>query len=173
MTTTVNELCEWLDTESKVAADDDCPIAAAHLKDAANHLRTMDARIAELETQTDAEPEWWTWSTPVRDGSWLAHASPNKPKPALNVTYFNLHPLYAHPPKQVNQWQPIETAPDNQGIDILIKSSDSPTYQRRATNVCRVNGKWYGVQPAAEKHGEYVTHWMPLPEPPIVNGVKP
>ena len=54
-----NELCEWLDIESKLANDDDCPVAAMYLKDAANHIRAQDARIAELTAQrkplSDAE----------------------------------------------------------------------------------------------------------------------
>lgn len=51
---TINELCEWLDAESVIAKDDDCPVAAAYLKDAANHIRAQEARIAELAPWKDA-----------------------------------------------------------------------------------------------------------------------
>ena len=64
------------------------------------------------------------------------------------------------------EWQPIQTAPKNKAIDIFIKSQENPIFGRRATNVCIVEGKWYGDKLPEDRFGEYVSHWMPLPKAP-------
>lgn len=64
------------------------------------------------------------------------------------------------------KWQPIETAPDQQLFDVWIKSKHNPSFSRRACNVCVVDGVWFGQDSPIEKYGEYVTHWMQIPQPP-------
>ena len=73
---------------------------------------------------------------------------------------------WVHP---IHHWQPFETVPEQQTIDIWIKSYNNANYGRRATNVTYVASanKWYGCNLPQEQFGEYVSHWMPIPSAPI------
>jgi len=65
------------------------------------------------------------------------------------------------------QWQPIETAPEHKCVDMWVKSHDNPNFGRRAVDVAKVDGKWYGCNLLPDsKYGEYASHWMPLPAGP-------
>ena len=65
-----------------------------------------------------------------------------------------------------SQWQPIETAPENKCVDMWIKSHDNPNFERRAVNVSKIDGKWYGRNLPIPKYGEYASHWIPFPAGP-------
>jgi hypothetical protein len=62
------------------------------------------------------------------------------------------------------EWQPIETAPQDKDLELLVFCSDTReqfvAYQRR------LNGQWTYAKGV---FGEVIcrpTHWMPLPPPP-------
>ena len=62
----------------------------------------------------------------------------------------------------VTGWQPIETAPEHKCVDMWVKSHDNPSFGRRAVDVAKVDGKWYGCNLLPDpKYGEYASHWMP------------
>ncbi len=64
--------------------------------------------------------------------------------------------------RERSEWQPIETAPKDQYIDIWICSSINPDYGSRVTNVCKTNKGWIGFDATYL----YPKYWMPLPKPP-------
>lgn len=61
-----------------------------------------------------------------------------------------------------NPWRPIETAPLD-GTSVLM-----------ATTSGRIDVLWYEAGEWTNGdyylHPKYVTHWMPVPAPPVVNG---
>jgi uncharacterized protein DUF551 len=66
----------------------------------------------------------------------------------------------------MSEWQPIETAPKDEHVQIL-------TFKARTNNILWA-GPWYQTSFWSPKWGMFVgwprdekpTHWMPLPEPP-------
>ena len=64
------------------------------------------------------------------------------------------------------EWQPIETMPHKRCVDVWVKSYENESFGRRATDVCIVDGIWYGEKPPRGEFGEYASHWTPLPEAP-------
>ena len=63
-------------------------------------------------------------------------------------------------------WQPIETIPENQFIDVWVKIGDRG---RRMTNVCKTDlhsTGWVGLESHYITDEIYPTHWQPLPETP-------
>ena len=64
-----------------------------------------------------------------------------------------------------NNWQPIETLPVDQYVDVWVKSRHNPDFGQRLTDVCKStehSSGWIGVQKWL-----IPTHWMPLPQPPM------
>lgn len=68
-------------------------------------------------------------------------------------------------------WQPIETAPLNEGlVDLWVERDDGGGY--RLVDCWQQHGIWYGTDPVdgfpenVERLGCRVTHWRPLPSPP-------
>jgi hypothetical protein len=68
--------------------------------------------------------------------------------------------------KPVNEWQPIETVPEDVYVDVWVKSRENSSYGKRVCNVFRLNNKWFGATRPDEWHSEYAAFWMPLPKPP-------
>lgn len=72
-------------------------------------------------------------------------------------------------------WQPIETAPkDGTEIDVWLDIHASPSSfgwadAFRETEVYYKDGKWFHRQNGKELelYAAYITHWMPIPEPPV------
>ena len=70
----------------------------------------------------------------------------------------------------MSEWQPIETAPKDGTLVLLWPGSRTVN---RLLTVCsaywhqpanpKVSGMWVGQ---FVTRGSYITHWMPLPEPP-------
>jgi len=63
------------------------------------------------------------------------------------------------------EWQPIETAPKKDNIDILVYR---PTCEPNA-NIPEVGVDYYSTRLggwAKSNHVHQPTHWMPLPKPP-------
>lgn len=63
----------------------------------------------------------------------------------------------------MSEWQPIETAPKDETLVLAVNSKGT---QR----VCWwAHGGWVFYQKYAGPHSELlgVTHWMPLPAPPL------
>lgn len=70
-----------------------------------------------------------------------------------------------------SQWQPIETAPkDGRSFDVWVKSTKNPDYGVRMTGVYYVQGVLCGSKFPNSSWCEYASHWMPLPEPPAMQG---
>ena len=70
-----------------------------------------------------------------------------------------------------SQWQPIETAPkDGRSFDVWVKSTKNPDYGVRMTGVYYVQGVLCGSRFPNSSWCEYASHWMPLPEPPAMQG---
>lgn len=90
-----------------------------------------------------------------------------------DVTVFG-KPLEAFPVVRHDKWQPIETAPkDGTPVDVwVVGYSDEPM---RITNASFGNGHWwfYDDHDAHQIDGNAgclpseVTHWLPIPEPPL------
>ena len=62
-------------------------------------------------------------------------------------------------------WQPIETIPLDQCVDVWVTSKHTSEYGQRLTNVWKstTHSKvWVGVE-----EWQIPTHWMPLPQPPM------
>lgn len=80
----------------------------------------------------------------------------------------------------MNAWQPIETAPIQQGFAALLYVPGLNDWQRPSVLPRIVVGAWdgywvsdYAEMDGYESTGDYITHppispthWMPLPEPP-------
>lgn len=65
------------------------------------YANPQEARIAELEAQTDAEPVAWTWwETSIVGMHPITFARVNLTKPEVQPNMLMLAPLYTHPPKQ-------------------------------------------------------------------------
>ena len=73
------------------------------------------------------------------------------------------------------EWQPIETfqAPEREEVDVWMNIYASPRSMGwadafRIPNAYRVKGKWFHLHEGKETElfADYITHWMPLPEPP-------
>lgn len=65
------------------------------------------------------------------------------------------------------EWQPIETAPEEKYIDVWISIPNSNNGGRRITDVCKTKAHskgWVGLEGF---YIEHLTHWMPLPNPPM------
>lgn len=56
------------------------------------------------------------------------------------------------------EWQPIETVPLNTEVLVFI---NWPTGSSMGVDEIGGDGEWMIAD-----DGEYLTHWMPLPEPP-------
>lgn len=66
-------------------------------------------------------------------------------------------------------WQPIETIPHDQYVDVWVTSKSNPNYGSRVVNVCRTDrhtGGWVNILPWM-----IPTHWMPFPPKPTKNEV--
>ena len=77
-------------------------------------------------------------------------------------------------------WKPIETAPNDTSpyneraqVDLWMRVHASPRSfgmgdAFRVTNCWKEAGKWFHIHNSrpAELFSEYITHWMPTPEPP-------
>ncbi len=62
-------------------------------------------------------------------------------------------------------WQPIETIPLDQYVDVWVTSQSNADYGQRVTSVCKsttYSDVWIGVQ-----KWQIPTHWMPLPSRPV------
>lgn len=74
----------------------------------------------------------------------------------------------------VSEWQPIDTAPkDGTKVDLWLHIYASPRSfgmedDFRVTDAWWQDGKWVHRyrDKDAEIFSDYITHWMPLPEPP-------
>lgn len=64
--------------------------------------------------------------------------------------------------ENTHQWQPIETVPESQTIDVWVVSDENPEYGHRITDVHYHNGRWFGV----DLRWHYPKYWMPLPNRP-------
>lgn len=71
------------------------------------------------------------------------------------------------PQPAIPAWQPIETAPDKQGIDVWVKSKLNPDFGVRVTSVHRIGHKWFGLRTYNDDY-YYLSHWTPLPAAPEV-----
>ena len=63
-------------------------------------------------------------------------------------------------------WQPIETCPENQAIDIWVKSTENPDFGRRACDMHFDGLGFFGLNAPSKAWGEYASHWMPVTKPP-------
>lgn len=96
---TTTELAIWL--EGLSTGDTVYYTEYPNFDEAAKRLRTQEARIAELEAQTDAEPVAWTWwETSIVGMHPITFARVNLTKPEVQPNMLMLAPLYTHPPKQ-------------------------------------------------------------------------
>lgn len=69
--------------------------------------------------------------------------------------------------ERLGTWQPIETAPDSQSIDVWLTSKHNPQFGARVTDVHKVGNRWFGFPNWwSATDGVLPTHWMPLPAPP-------
>lgn len=60
------------------------------------------------------------------------------------------------------QWQPIETVPNNVCIDVWVVSDGNPDYGHRITDVHYSDGRWFGV----DLRWHYPKFWMHIPARP-------
>lgn len=75
----------------------------------------------------------------------------------------------------MSEWKPIKTfrKPDRHEVDIWLTVPASPMSfgwadAWRVTEAWRRDGKWFHRHEGKEAEivSHYVTHWMPIPEPP-------
>jgi hypothetical protein len=69
----------------------------------------------------------------------------------------------------MSAWQPIETAPKDRLIDIWTVGFRSDPHRVSDVYYDNICGEWRTSRPAGQLvcvKERYVTHWMPLPEPP-------
>lgn len=66
-----------------------------------------------------------------------------------------------------NGWMPIETAP-TEGV-FLIAYADGMVRAGHFLDNSHTKWPWKGVRPlhGAERSGNPITHWQPLPKPPV------
>lgn len=74
------------------------------------------------------------------------------------------------------EWQDIETAPDNEAVDLWVcregPHADSRAYGYREPHVFKIDGVWQGEN-GERIEGEWrgisyrATHWIPIPQPPL------
>ncbi len=75
-----------------------------------------------------------------------------------------------------NQWQPIETCPENVRVFVWLRSTTDSSYGRRL-EATKLQGTKYGwdcgnqdwVLADLIARDIYFSHWMPLPKPPVIN----
>lgn len=65
----------------------------------------------------------------------------------------------------MEEWQPIETAPDAQIVQVV--GDAARMYPYRAEKREGIWG-WFGTDDRFHTVDPQPTHWMPLPKPPIV-----
>lgn len=79
-----------------------------------------------------------------------------------------ISPLYLKPfPAPATGWQPIETIPHDQYVDVWVISKNNPYYGARVVNACRTDrhtSGWVNILPWM-----IPTHWMPPPSLPAVD----
>jgi len=77
--------------------------------------------------------------------------------------------------KSMSEWRDIRSfdLPDNHAVDLWLNIYASPRSMGRADafrviDCWRDNGKWFHYDGGrqTELFSDYVTHWMPAPEPP-------
>lgn len=67
--------------------------------------------------------------------------------------------------KAALEWLPIDTIPTDVFVDVWIKSKSNKDYGRRQVCVCKTashSSGWVGLRLDS---CEYVSHWMPIPQP--------
>lgn len=78
----------------------------------------------------------------------------------------------------MSEWQPIGTAPEEvnswKPVDLWLEIHASPrsfgmSDSFRVTDCWKQGVKWVHKEGAETKelYQEYITHWMPLPKPPV------
>lgn len=73
----------------------------------------------------------------------------------------------------MSDWQPIETAPKDESVLVVYESTAAnETYgeggYRRTMEAVFEDGAWLGADCSKlENRAWRVTHWQPLPEPPV------
>lgn len=70
------------------------------------------------------------------------------------------------PVKQESKWISVEDRLPEKDVfvDVLLRSRDNPNYEKRVADVSFISGE-FKVQTFFDH--EYVSHWMPLPLPPV------
>ena len=69
----------------------------------------------------------------------------------------------------MDKWQPIETAPKGQLIDVWVQQSQSPGYRLADVYHDSICSEWRTSRPSGQLvcvMDRYVSHWMPRPAPP-------
>lgn len=72
-------------------------------------------------------------------------------------------------PDKVSEWQPIETAPKGELIDAWTVGWGADPHRVSDCYYDQICGEWRTSRPAGQLlciKEQYVTHWMPRPEPP-------
>lgn len=67
-------------------------------------------------------------------------------------------------------WQLIDTIPEQQVVDVWVKSLDNPDFGVRVCNVSkdiRHSRGWTGIEYCYITDRVFPTHWMPIPQPPV------
>ena len=63
----------------------------------------------------------------------------------------------------MSEWQPIETAPED-WLPVLV--AVCPPLSRNEVHVAYLSRGEWTVLDEQGNHADFITHWMPLPEPP-------
>lgn len=66
----------------------------------------------------------------------------------------------------MSEWQPIETA--EKGVVVLGSAPDGRFKIGRPFG-SRILGKWDALIDGMSGRWMYISHWMPLPEPPVAS----
>lgn len=97
---------------------------------------------------------------PPYKGTWDGHTTVEK-----YARIAMLQPAQ-EPVKQESKWISVEDRLPEKDVfvDVLLRSRDNPNYEKRVADVSFISGE-FKVQTFFDH--EYVSHWMPLPLPPV------
>ena len=179
-TADAGRVLEWMRTPNRKPAN--LAFTDGPERQAAYWIEIAQQRVAQQTTEPELpEPEairhsfdgyGWMYIDNGHGSGWRSGI--DKADAEFMYTAAQMHDHYAAGVRSgmgQSQWQPIETAPkDGRSFDVWVKSTKNPDYGVRMTGVYYVQGVLCGSRFPNSSWCEYASHWMPLPEPPAMQG---
>lgn len=126
------------------------------------------------DAQSAAEPDAWLYRFRVNSGwsGWFVFPSGADRQMHDAIEYRPLYAVHSSPAGD-GAWQPIETAPKNQGlIDIWTVGWGADPLRVADCYYDQICDEWRTSRPAGQLlciKKQYVTHWRPRPTPPMTS----